>query len=95
MTWLDGIEKIAVPVLTGALGWFSARWTRRSDALQSMQNTIDRISKTNDELYEKINKIQEENVSLRLEVKGLKSENTFLKRRITELSEQVQRFQNH
>lgn len=54
-----------LPPVTGVIGWFSSRYTRKADTIQKMQESIDLLLEKNAELYQQVTKLREENAELR------------------------------
>lgn len=67
------IGYLITPV-SGAIGWIAASKVRRNTAVSEMQETINRLAETNDELYKKILCLQSEVVKLRIENETLTNE---------------------
>lgn len=85
MDWIEIGKVFVVPFITGVAGWIAGRWKRRSDAIETMQKTIDRLSAKNDELYSKVGQLQEANFILARDFNELRAENIELKAAVLRL----------
>lgn len=79
MDWIEIAKDIGIPCITGVVCWFGGRWKRRTDAMGTMQNTINMLVEKNDQLYTKVTKLQDDNFELLMMVNSLKAENGELK----------------
>ena len=85
-----------IPTITAAVGWLAGKRKRRNDALKSMQDSIDILSKENKRLIEDLMAVNREVVALRREngelktaVDNLCDENTKLKNEVQDLRKQL------
>ena len=90
------ITDCLVPAITAAVGWLAGKRKRRNDALKSMQDSIDILSKENKRLIEDLMAVNREVVALRREngelktaVDNLCDENTKLKNEVQDLRKQL------
>ena len=90
------ITDCLVPAITAAVGWLAGKRKRRNDALKSMQDSIDILSKENKCLIEDLMAVNREVVALRREngelktaVDNLCDENTKLKNEVQDLRKQL------
>ena len=90
------ITDCLVPAITAVVGWLAGKRKRRNDALKSMQDSIDILSKENKRLIEDLMAVNREVVALRREngelktaVDNLCDENTKLKNEVQDLRKQL------
>ncbi|MBO6078280.1 MAG: hypothetical protein J6P66_05950 [Bacteroidaceae bacterium] len=90
------ITDCLVPAVTAAAGWLAGSRKRRNDALKSMQDSIDILSKENKHLIEELTAVNREVVALRKENGELKTsvdklckENAQLKTEVQDLRKQL------
>ena len=90
------ITDCLVPAITAAVGWLAGKRKLRNDALKSMQDSIDILSKENKRLIEDLMAVNREVVALRREngelktaVDNLCDENTKLKNEVQDLRKQL------
>ena len=90
------ITDCLVPMITAAAGWLAGKRKRRNDALKSMQDSIDILSKENKRLIEDLTTVNREVVALRRENGELKTsvdqlckENVQLKTEVQDLRKQL------
>ena len=90
------ITDCLVPLVTAAAGWLAGSRKRRNDALKSMQDSIDILSKENKHLIEELTAVNREVVALRKENGELKTsvdqlckENAQLKTEVQDLRKQL------
>lgn len=95
----DVIEQIvdwAVPVVTGAVGWWTGRRKQKNDFLSELQTSIDLLSSRNAELLKQVIELnttvidlKAENASLKTEIKAVREENQQMSDEITRLREKL------
>jgi len=79
---LTEIVNVALPVVTGAIGWLAGRRKQKNDFLAEIQSSIDLLSEKNKLFVVEMVQLREENLKLCGEVAMLREENRALRSEI-------------
>jgi len=82
---LTEVVNVALPVVTGAIGWLAGRRKQKNDFLAEMQSSIDLLSEKNKLFVGEMVQLREENLKLCGEVALLREENRALRSEIETL----------
>jgi len=85
------VVNVALPAVTGVVGWLAGRRKQRNDFLSEMQSSIDLLSGKNKLFVEEMVQLREENLKLRGEVAMLREENRALRVEIEALNKNLAR----
>lgn len=72
MDVLDLLQYVAIPAVTGVVSWYAGRHARRSQAIERLQETLDKVMLQNCELNEQVVSLRRENSELKTEVADLR-----------------------
>lgn len=74
-------------IIGSLAGWFAGRYSRKSNSLQKMQDTIDMLVEKNMELYAEVTAVRRENAELKAGQERISLENAELKQQLAELKQ--------
>lgn len=74
-----------LPPLSSVITWITAKYTRKSTTLQTMQNSIDMLVQKNSELYKQVTALRAENAELKASNNELKAGQIRLQKEIAKL----------
>ena len=86
MDWLE-VLNIAIPVVTGAVGWIVGTKKRKNDFLHDMQKSIDMLSAENRELLQELVALRKENADLNGKLASVNRELSELRDEVKSLRE--------
>jgi len=89
---LTEVVNVALPVVTGAIGWLAGRRKQKNDFLAEMQSSIDLLSEKNKLFVGEMVQLREENLKLCGEVALLREENRALRSEIETLNKNLANF---
>ena len=89
---LTEIVNVALPVVTGAIGWLAGRRKQKNDFLAEIQSSIDLLSEKNKLFVVEMVQLREENLKLCGEVAMLREENRALRVEIEALNKNLVNF---
>lgn len=74
-----------LPPVTSVVTWVATKYTRKSNTLQTMQESIDMLIEKNKDLYEQVIGLRKENAELKSGQTAIRQENAELKKQIESL----------